>query len=408
MVKLLYNTGIHLYTAAIRVAAMFNPKAKLWVEGRRNLFEKMEQTISSGEPLIWFHAASLGEFEQGRPVIEDIRKKFPQHKILLTFFSPSGYEIRKNYAGADYIFYLPADTRANVRRFLAIAKPQMAFFIKYEYWLNFLNALQINNIPTYLFSAIFRPDQIFFRWYGALFLNALKSYKHIFVQNNESKILLENAGIESVTVSGDTRFDRVAAIASTVKHLQLVVDFVGKNPVFIAGSTWPADEQLIAQYIKSSNNSFKTILAPHEIEKEHLDFICNLLPNRLLRYSQAEGKNLADYDILLIDNIGMLSSLYQYGTVSYIGGGFGKGIHNTLEAATFGLPVLFGPNYQKFSEAKQLIALGAAFTFETNDQLTNLLDKLFADKELCHNAGDAARNFVQNNTGASRTILNSL
>lgn len=402
---LIYNLAIQLYCLIIKAVSPFNIKAKQWVDGRKNLFTRLEQTLGKNERIAWFHSASLGEFEQGRPVIEAYKQRNPDVKILLTFFSPSGYEIRKNYAGADYIFYLPADTRHNAVRFIELAKPEVVFFIKYEFWYNYLNQLQKRNIPTFLFSAIFRADQVFFKWYGGIFRNVLAGFKYIFVQNEASVELLLNIGIKNVVIAGDTRFDRVATIASQTRKLPVAEAFCNNNTVFIAGSTWPADEELLAQYINQSAHSFKTIIAPHEIEPAHIEQIESRITKKVLRYSQAEKHNPADFDVLLIDNIGMLSSLYQYGNVSYIGGGFGKGIHNTLEAATFGLPVIFGPNYLKFAEACDLIERGAAFSITSYTELNEQLNWFLENANQCERIGALSAGYVKEKTGATTIIL---
>ncbi len=405
---LIYELAIRCYTLIIRVVSPFNIKARQWTDGRENIFERLDSVLGHGDRVAWFHSASLGEFEQGRPVIEEFRKRYPDVKILLTFFSPSGYEIQKNYQGADYIFYLPADTRANAIRFIERVKPEMVFFIKYEFWYNYLNQLQKRNIPVYLFSAIFRPEQIFFKRYGGMFRRILGGFKFIFVQNNESVSLLQSIGVEQVKIAGDTRFDRVAQIASQARQLPVAASFCGSFPVFIAGSTWPADEEMIIRYLNQCKHSVKTIIAPHEIEKSHVEQIMSLISRPAIRYSEAEGKDLSEYDILVIDNIGMLSSLYQYGSIAYIGGGFGKGIHNTLEAATFGLPVLFGPNYKKFAEACDLIERGGAFSISDYDSLSEQLDWFFTNIRQCKLTGKIASDYVAEKTGASGIILDSI
>jgi 3-deoxy-D-manno-octulosonic-acid transferase len=408
VMQLIYEFAIRCYSLIIRIVAPFNLKAHQWVEGRKNIFDRLNSTLRSGDRIAWFHSASLGEFEQGRPVIEEFRKRYPDVKILLTFFSPSGYEIRKNYQGADYIFYLPADTRSNAIRFIESVKPEMVFFIKYEFWYNYLNQLQKRNIPVYLFSAIFRPEQVFFKWYGKMFRRVLRGFRFIFVQNEESVSLLKSIGAEHVKIAGDTRFDRVAQIASQTRKLPVAEVFCGSFPILIAGSTWPSDEELLIRYLNQCKHSIKAIIAPHEIEKPHIEQIMSLISRPAIRYSEAEGKDLSQYDILVIDNIGMLSSLYQYGSMAYIGGGFGKGIHNTLEAATFGLPVLFGPNYHKFAEARDLIGRSGAFCISDYTTLSEQLDWFFTNIAQCKLTGKIASDYVSEKTGASCIILDSI
>lgn len=405
---MIYNFSIRVYSLIIRMVSPFNTKAKQWVEGRKDIFARLSATINKGERIAWFHSASLGEFEQGRPVIEEYKHRNPDVKILLTFFSPSGYEIRKNYAGADYIFYLPVDTRHNAIKFIELVKPEIVFFIKYEFWYNYLNQLQKRNIPTYLFSAIFRPNQIFFKNYGGMFRKVLSGFNHIFVQNAPSVELLKSINIQQVSIAGDTRFDRVATIASQTRKLPIAEAFCNNNTVFIAGSTWPADEELLAQYINKSEHAFKTIIAPHEIEPSHIEQIEKRFTKKVLRFSQAENQNPAEFDVLIIDNIGMLSSLYQYGNLSYIGGGFGKGIHNTLEAATFGLPVIFGPNYLKFAEACDLIERGAAFSISNFEELNEQINWFFNNANQCERIGSISAEYVKEKTGATDVILNNI
>lgn len=407
--RLLYNLSILLYRLAIGIVSPFNPKAKKWIGGRKDIFEKLEKAIAKDAPLAWFHCASLGEFEQGRPVIEAFRKNYPQYKILVTFFSPSGYEIRKNYSGADHVFYLPIDTRANAERFISIANPRLVIFVKYEFWFNYLDILHKKNIPLYLISATFRTSQHFFRAYGGWYRKALHYYTHIFVQNKASKDILNNIGVNQVTVSGDTRFDRVADVASEARELSLAEAFSKDAFVLVAGSTWEADEEFIVPLARE-HKELKLIIAPHEISDARISSLVSETERsaRVIKYSQADIASVKAAQVLIIDNIGMLSSLYRYGQIAYIGGGFGKGIHNTLEAAAYGMPVLFGPNYQKFLEAKALVKLGGAFSIYSYDDLNNRITTLITDQKKLQHASQVSRNFVQENKGATAAILGKL
>ncbi|HTA82964.1 MAG TPA: glycosyltransferase N-terminal domain-containing protein, partial [Bacteroidia bacterium] len=351
--RYIYSLGIRLYGFAVLIASLFNDKAKKWRNGRKDIFEDLKKIFSTTQsPVIWFHCASLGEFEQGRPVIEEFKQKYPDYKILLTFFSPSGYEVRKNYTGADFIFYLPLDTNSNAKRFIEIAKPNIAVFVKYEFWFHFINILKRKGVPTYLISAKFRGDQYFFQWYGAWFRKQLKVYKKIFVQDAESEQLLLNAGVERVISAGDTRFDRVINIAEQVKPDALVAAFKGNNKLWVCGSTWEEDESLIyGVYNKliATGQKIKLLLVPHEIGERHVAQLVEKF--HALKYSSATAEQAASAEVMVVDKMGLLSSLYQYGDVAYVGGGFGKNVHNLPEAVVFGIPVVFGPNYHKFNEA---------------------------------------------------------
>lgn len=403
----LYNLGIRLYSVLIQFAYLKSLKARAWINGRKNIFNRIEAAMAPGDRHIWFHFASLGEFEQGRPVLEKMREYQPQSKIFVTFFSPSGYEIRKNYPLADHIFYLPIDTKKNAERFIKLIKPTMAIFTKYEYWYHYFTELKHQEIPLYIISGIFRTSQPFFKWYGSLHRHMLKCVSYFFVQNHESQRLLEQLGVHQVTVSGDTRFDRVVQNARAAKELTDVKQFCVPNKTFIGGSTWPEDEQLIAGLIDQMPD-WKFIIAPHEISTDKLDKLERMLGGRPVRFSKfsAEKKD-RQHSVLIIDNIGMLSSLYQYGSIAYIGGGFGTGIHNTLEAAAFGLPVIFGPNYQKFKEASDLIALEAAWSINNFDELELIANKL-QDRDFREASGKKAKDYVENNTGATKIILDHI
>jgi len=396
----LYNIAISIYGALIFLASLFNEKARLLYKGQHQAFVLLNEKVDPNANYVWFHSASLGEFEQGRPVIEQLKREQPDIKIILTFFSPSGYEVRKNYAGADIVSYLPLDTPRAARRFVKLVKPSKAIFIKYEFWPNYLLALQAAKVPVFSISAIFRPGQVFFKSYGTWYLGLLGTFKHIFVQDAFSAELLIKHGIQHVSVAGDTRFDRVADLATQAKTIPLVEAFVANAPkVIVAGSTWPKDEELLVRYLKE-HTDVKLVLVPHEIHEAHISGIIKLLDTDFVRFTQATDSNVLSTNCLIVDTIGMLSSIYRYTNVSYIGGGFGVGIHNTLEAAVYGVPVVFGPNYQKFREARELIAAGGAFSINNYEELVVRLDKLFTDKQ----AGKIAGDYVMKNTGATAEI----
>lgn len=398
----IYNIGIRLYGFLLQIAALFNPKAKLFVNGRKDIWQQLASKINPNDQPIWFHFASLGEFEQGRPVLETLKTNKPEQKIIVTFFSPSGYEIRKNYALAD-VFYLPLDTKKNAERFISIVNPQQAIFTKYEFWFHYFNELKKRAIPLYLISGIFRPQQAFFKWYGSFYREILTYVSHFFVQNNESVDLLKSIGISQVSLSGDTRFDRVYENAQHPRKLELIEQFCGDAKVFIAGSTWLPDEKLLVA-LTEKHPDWKFIIAPHEIELSHIKEIENLLPTAI-KFSNLSSQisNLSS-QILIIDNIGMLASLYQYGKLAYIGGGFGVGIHNTLEAAAFGLPVIFGPKYDKFQEAKDLIAIKAAKSISSEDELILAFENFMANEK----SSAAAKKYVEQKKGATEMIIEKI
>jgi 3-deoxy-D-manno-octulosonic-acid transferase len=401
---LLYNTAIRLYFFIIWLLSPFNKKAKLWLSGRKN------RALIRYRQSVWFHFASLGEFEQGRPVLEQLRQLNPSEKIVVTFFSPSGYEIRKNTPLADAVYYLPLDTSRNAREFIDAIQPRMAIFTKYEYWYHFFNELHVRNIPLYVISGIFRPGQVFFRWYGSLHRKMLKFVDHFFVQDERSKLLLQNIGITRVTISGDTRFDRVWANAQAPKIIPEIDTFKNGQKLFIAGSTWPTDEKLIAALV-NDYPEWKFIIAPHEISDEKVNKLIDIFPaNSAIKYSQLTIYNspLTTHQTLIIDNIGMLSSLYQYADIACIGGGFGVGIHNILEAAAFGLPVIFGPNYSKFKEANDLVALKAGFSIEDQSGLKAVVRKLVSDQVFYNMTSKTIRAYVEEHTGATMVIIDYL
>ncbi len=397
---LIYNLGLRVYYILIFIFSVFNKKAKLWIKGRRQII------YTNRQGSIWFHFASLGEFEQGGPVLEQVRNLHPQSKIVITFFSPSGYEVRKNTPLADAVYYLPLDTANNAREFIAAINPILVIFTKYEYWYHFFNELHQRDIPLYIISGIFRPNQVFFKWYGGLHRKILSFVRHFFVQDERSKQLLRSINLTNVTVSGDTRFDRVWANAQQPKLLPEIQEFIDGQKTFIAGSTWPADEQLIAKLV-TIYPGWKFIFAPHEINEEKINNLISLLPeNSVIRYSNLKAPSLKlKAQSLIIDNIGMLSSLYQYGDIAYIGGGFGAGIHNTLEAAAFGLPVIFGPNYAKFKEARDLIELNAGFSVANEEEFKNIVAALVDDEAYYRSAGAKARDYVKENVGATGVIV---
>ena len=393
----------------VAIASLFNKKVKKMWAGERQAVKVLKEKVDPEARYIWFHAASLGEFEQGRPLIEHLRETHPEYKILLTFFSPSGYEVRKNYEGADIICYLPLDTIRNARRFLRAVKPVMAFFIKYEFWYNYLHILQHRGVPTYSVSSIFRPDQIFFQWYGRQYGRVLKCFTHFFVQNMESKALLAKLGITDVDVVGDTRFDRVLQIKEASKQLPIVEQFTAHaQKVFVAGSSWLPDEDIFIKYF-DIHKDWKLIIAPHVISDEHLSQIFELLKgHRVVRYTEATEKNVKDAEVLIIDCFGLLSSIYHYGTVSYVGGGFGVGIHNVLEAAVWDIPVVFGPNNKHFQEAQGLMLVQGGFEIKDYQSFRDLMMRFETDAFFLQNAGENAGAFVKSRAGATAKVMENV
>lgn len=418
---MIYNIVIYFVLWGIAIASLFNEKVRKMWHGEREAFKILKQKVDPNAKYIWFHAASLGEFEQGRPLMERIRKDYPQYKILLTFYSPSGYEVRKNYEGADIICYMPVDTRLNAIRFLRLVRPVMAFFIKYEFWSNFLHILKHRNIPTYSVSSIFREDQVFFKWYGRNYAGVLKCFTRFFVQNEESKRLLEGIGITAVDVVGDTRFDRVLQIKEAAKQLPICEAFrtgVASSQsadvphhdfkVFVAGSSWPPDENIFIPFF-NEHKDWRLLIAPHVIAEEHLKLILSLIKGKkVVRYTQTTPEEAAEADVLIIDCFGLLSSMYNYGDVAYIGGGFGVGIHNTLEAAVWNMPVIFGPNNKKFQEAQGLLKSGGGFEINTYEDFSGLMSSLMNDETFLKQAGDKAGTFVTHLAGATDKVLASV
>lgn len=418
---MIYNIVIYFVLWGIAIASLFNEKVRKMWRGEREAFKILKQKVDPNAKYIWFHAASLGEFEQGRPLMERIRKDYPQYKILLTFYSPSGYEVCKNYEGADIICYMPVDTRLNAIRFLRLVRPVMAFFIKYEFWSNFLHILKHRNIPTYSVSSIFREDQVFFKWYGRNYAGVLKCFTRFFVQNEESKRLLEGIGITAVDVVGDTRFDRVLQIKEAAKQLPICEAFrtgVASSQsadvphhdfkVFVAGSSWPPDENIFIPFF-NEHKDWRLLIAPHVIAEEHLKLILSLIKGKkVVRYTQTTPEEAAEADVLIIDCFGLLSSMYNYGDVAYIGGGFGVGIHNTLEAAVWNMPVIFGPNNKKFQEAQGLLKSGGGFEINTYEDFSGLMSSLMNDETFLKQAGDKAGTFVAHLAGATDKVLASV
>jgi len=407
--NVLYNLSIFFYSILIRLTAPFNVKAKQISNGRRRTFDELQAKIKHDKPIVWVHCASLGEFEQGRPIIEAIRKQYPEYRILLTFFSPSGFEIRKNYDFADFICYLPADTKRNAERLIDLVRPEIVFFVKYEFWFHYITELKKRNIPLYLVSAIFRENQLFFKnmpW-GKWYRKMLFSFEQFFVQDGQSVKLLHQVGIKNVTKAGDTRFDRVAEIARNGKDISLVEKFKGNSLLVVAGSTWKPDEELLVKYILSHPET-KFIIAPHETKKANIERLINLLKTTVICYTEATENSVMNKQVMIVDTIGILSSIYKYADLSYIGGGFGVGIHNTLEAAIFGMPIVFGPNYHKFNEAKTMVNLGIAFPINNSSSLNSIFDQLLSDNEKRNSITEECSNFINQNLGASQIILNKV
>ena len=401
----MYNVIIYLYALGVAILSLFNEKVRKMRQGEHDALRVLRGKVDQQAKYVWFHAASLGEFEQGRPLMEQLRKEHPEYKILLTFFSPSGYEVRKNYEGADIICYLPLDTITNARRFLRTIRPVMAFFIKYEFWYNYLHILRHRGVPVYSVSSIFRPDQIFFRWYGRQYGHVLKCFTHFYVQNEVSRELLGKIGIHDVTIVGDTRFDRVLQIKEAAKKLPIVEAFCDKKKVFIAGSSWQPDEEIFIPWL-NEHKDWKLVIAPHVIGEDHLQQIEKLLEGRkVVRYTEATEENVKGAEVLMINCFGLLSSIYGYADVTYVGGGFGVGIHNTLEAAVWDVPVFFGPNNQRFQEAQGLKLCGAGLEIGNADDFRRLMQGFEDNPTLAKELGEKAGAFVESMTGATRKIL---
>ena len=409
----IYNLIVVFADFILKIAALFNPKIKLFVDGRKSVYKVLSNKIKAYDKTIWFHAASLGEYEQGLPVMERMKSRFPNHLIVLTFFSPSGYEVRKNNTIADVTVYLPLDTKSNVDKFMEIVRPDMAFFIKYEYWPNYLNALKNRETPTYLISGIFREDQLFFKWYGGFYRNALNAFEHFFVQNSKSKDLLLKLGKSNVTVSGDTRFDRVASILNRDNTLEFIEEFKNNSLTIVVGSSWPKDESLLVPYINSAEN-VKFIIAPHNIKTEQIQALKNSISKKTMLFSEVDFTssnpiNLSHFDVFIIDSIGILTKIYSYADIAYVGGGFGNpGVHNLLEPATFGIPIVIGTNYSHFPEAAALVNLEGCISISTQEELKEAFDNLIQNQDIRFEKGHICNTFVEMNKNATDIIMNHI
>jgi len=395
-----------LASQIVNVLALFSPKIKLFVNGRKDVFKILVSAINLKDQTIWFHAASLGEYEQGLPVMEKIKLQYPNHKIVLTFFSPSGYEVRKNNTVADVTVYLPIDTKVNAKEFLRLVHPELVFFIKYEFWPNYLNELNNLGIKTYLISGIFRENQAFFRWYGGFYKNALKTFDYFFVQNESSKKLLQSIGYNNVKVSGDTRFDRVVSILERDNSLDFIEQFKDNTTTIVIGSSWPKDESFLVNFINQTSADVKFIIAPHNIKAEQIQELKNSIIKKTVLFSEKENENLADFEVFIIDTIGILTKIYSYADIAYVGGGFvNKGLHNILEPATFGIPIVIGPYYSHFAEATALINLEGCISISNQNQLNDSFENLISNEDIRHEKGHICETFVQMNIGATEVIL---
>ena len=403
----LYNLVVSIAGVFLKIVALFSPKIKLFVEGRKNVFTILEEKITPTDKTIWFHSASLGEYEQGLPVIEKIKEKYPSHKIIVTFFSPSGYEVRKNNTVADVTIYLPLDTKSNAKKFLKLAHPEFAFFIKYEFWLNYLKELENNKIPTYLISGIFRDNQMFFKWYGGFYRKALTAFTYFFVQNEKSKEKIEAIGFKNVIVSGDTRFDRVAAILERDNTVDFIEKFKNNTPTIVIGSSWPKDEALLAEYINQASENVKFIIAPHNIKLDQISSLRSQITKATVLFSEKDSiTDLSKFNVFIIDTIGLLTKIYSYGTIAYVGGGFGNpGIHNILEPATFGIPIVIGPNYSNFAEAVELVKIGGCIVISNDAELKQSFDRLLLDENYLKEKSQICKSYIQENKGATESIM---
>lgn len=404
---MLYNIIITLYGFGIRIASFFCEKPGKMIQGYKNTYDLLKQCVDSNDCYIWFHAASLGEFEQGRPLLEYISNRYPQYKILQTFFSPSGYEVRKDYKGADLVCYLPIDTPSNARKFLDLIRPKMAFFIKYEFWKNYLSLLHQYGIPVYSVSSIFRQEQIFFRWYGKEYAKVLECFSHFFVQNEQSRQLLGKLGHQNVSVIGDTRFDRVIDIKCQAKELPIVEAFKNKRMTLVVGSSWEADEEIVIDYV-NRHPELKLIIAPHVVNKEHVESIIAKLNRSYVLYTEAQEGNVGKADCLIMNCYGVLSSIYRYGEIAYIGGGFGEGVHNVLEAAVYGVPVIIGPNNRRFQEIQDLLSLKGAFQIVDAASFCLIMDRLISDEQWLKQSSGIAGAYVSGHAGATQRIMEIL
>ena len=409
LMHFLYNLITQSAQFLLKIIALFSPKMKLFVDGRKDVFSILAQKITAKDQTIWFHAASLGEYEQGLPVIEKIKEKYPNHKIVVSFFSPSGYEVRKNNTVADTTVYLPLDTPKNAKQFLELVHPDLVFFIKYEFWINYLDQLQKQNIPTYLISGIFREKQLFFKWYGGFYRKALNTFTHFFVQNENSKKLITQLGKTNVTVSGDTRFDRVVTILEKDNALDFIAAFKNNKTTIVIGSSWPKDEALLAEYINSCQHDVKFIIAPHNIKPEQIQQLKSSITKKTILFSEKENKDLSQFEIFIIDTIGILTKIYSYGDIAYVGGGFGNpGVHNLLEPAAFGIPIVIGPNFSHFDEAIKLVESKGCTDIKNLHELENIFSTLIQNPEIRHQKGKICCEFVQQNKGAADCILTKI
>lgn len=401
-----YSIIVVLASQLIKLLALFSPKIKLFVEGRKDVFSALKSKIKTNDRTIWFHAASLGEYEQGLPVMEALKLKFPNHKIVLTFFSPSGFEVRKNNTIADITVYLPLDTKKNAAAFLKLVHPEMVFFIKYEYWPNYLNELQKLHIKTYLISGVFRENQMFFKWYGGFYRNALKTFDYFFVQNESSKKLLQSIGFTNVKIAGDTRFDRVVSILERDNSLDFIEQFKNNTTTIVVGSSWPKDENILVNFINQNSVNVKFIIAPHNIKTEQIQELQKTISKKTVLFSEKENKNLADFNVFIIDTIGLLTKIYSYADIAYVGGGFGNpGVHNILEPATFGVPIIIGPNFSHFAEATALVNMEGCISISTQIELDEKLSSLISNDDVRHEKGHICSTFVQMNKGATGIVL---
>jgi 3-deoxy-D-manno-octulosonic-acid transferase len=405
----IYNLISILASHLIKLLAVFSPKLTLFVEGRKEVFKRLHEHIAPNDRTIWFHAASLGEYEQGVPVIEKIKHEYPEHKIVITFFSPSGYEVRKNNTLADVTVYLPLDTQSNAENFIQAIHPEMVFFIKYEFWPNYLKALKNNNIKTYLISGIFREDQLFFKWYGGFYRAALHSFDYFFVQNESSKKLIQSIGFSNVKISGDTRFDRVIAILQQDNTLDFIDQFKNNQTTIVIGSSWPKDESYLMDFINKASDDIKFIIAPHNIKPDQIAALQNSCTKNVVLFSEKKNTNLSEYNVFIIDTIGILTKIYSYADLAYVGGGFGNpGVHNILEPATFGIPIVIGPNYSHFAEAIALVNMGGCVSISNQTELNTTFNLLLQNDAICHEKGHICSTFVQMNKGATSTIINHI
>lgn len=405
----LYSVVTQIIQFLLPIFGFFSPKMKLFVNGRKTVFQTLEQKIKSSDKTIWFHAASLGEFEQGLPVMEKIKEKFPNHKIVVTFFSPSGYEVRKNNTISDVTVYLPLDTKSNAKRFLKLVHPEMVFFIKYEFWPNYLKKLKNSNIPTYLISGIFRENQAFFKWYGGFYRKALKTFDYFFVQNESSKKLLQGLGFQNVKISGDTRFDRVVSILERDNSLDFIESFKDNKTTIVIGSSWPKDEEILVNYINQSHENIKFIIAPHNIKEEQISNLKSQITKKTVLFSEKNNTDLSNFNVFIIDTIGILTKIYSYADIAYVGGGFGNpGVHNLLESATFGIPIIIGPNYSHFAEATALVHQEGCISINNQSELNEAFDNLISNEDIRHEKGHICETFVQMNKGATQTIMNHI